>query len=79
MDDELGEFGELEGEPANLIYHCHFIGGPRDGEIANCFRPYHYLCVEGHEYFANEKTEYVQWESDGSRRIDLFYKGKENS
>jgi hypothetical protein len=75
MNDE-SEYGAIDGQPDAIIYHCHLIGGPKDGEIANCFRPYHYLLIEDNEYQADTNTDYVQWETDGSRQIDLFFKGK---
>ena len=69
------EYGEIEGEPDALIYHIHLHGGPKNGEISNCFRPYFRLDIDGWVYETDPDSDYVQWESDGSRRIDLTYTG----
>jgi hypothetical protein len=69
---------EIEGDADCIIYHVHLFGGPNDGEISNCFRPYFYLCINDNVYETDSESDYIQWESDGSRRIDLFYNGAKN-
>ena len=66
----------LRGEPEAILYQCHLVGGPDDGTVTNCFRPYFWLKMPGGLYEAKKhdtQDDYVQWVDDGTRRIDLYF------
>ena len=70
----------LEGFSDCIFYQYFFVGGPKDGEIANGFRPYFSLTYNGlvYEVFnpKDSPDEYVEWVNDGTRKITLHYKGQ---
>jgi len=57
-----------------VIYHCYLHGGPLDGEMNRCFRPYEQLDINGSTYKAKENPpDHVEWVDDETSRIDLYY------
>ncbi len=65
----------MSSNPDCLVYNCHLFGGPNDGEVSTCFRPYFQLGLPTGTYRtqSDDPEVYVQWEDDGTRRIDLYY------
>ena len=78
--NKMGDEG-IHGFPDSVFYQYYFFGGSENGYISNGFRPYFRIITpEGNIYEAKEphkfEHEYIEWVDDGTRRIDLFFKGR---
>ncbi len=65
---------EINGDEKCVIYHLHYIGGPRDGDVVNAFRPYWQMKCGDDVYRAKEKhPDHLIWVDDFTRRIELHF------
>ena len=71
---EMGDV-ELDGSEECTIYQLNFVGGPKDGEITNAFRPYFAFCTEDNSvYVAEDKNNHLEWVNDFTYRIFLRHR-----
>ncbi len=66
---------EIPGDHEVTMYHLRYHGGPRDGVVANSFRPYDAMKEpDGDIYVAKERGEAcLIWVQDNTYAIDLYY------
>ena len=66
---------EIPGDEKCTMYHLHFAGGPKDGQVVNSFRPYDKMREpDGSVYGATEEGESCpEWVDDWTKKIVLHY------